>query len=144
MDSQSLGLKGVQAVNTGTMTNNTDYDLSNTSSTGTSVSQIVAANQTALTNGSTQFTFRGPGFGDQNGITVNVNVNGVSDTASLLTAINSAIGSAGNQPTGYAASFKSAGISASIVSDASGRQQLAFTSGTADFKCKLTMRCRTR
>jgi flagellin len=51
----------------------------------------------------------------------------VTDTASLATAINNAITNAASSNT----SFKAAGITASIVTDGSGNQELAFDSKSA-------------
>ncbi|HXB75504.1 MAG TPA: flagellin [Candidatus Acidoferrales bacterium] len=132
VDSQSLGLTGVRAVVQDTTTVTNDYDLG--ASSATSVQKILAANP--ATGGTTAFTFTGPGFGDSNGATINVNLSGVGDTATLVTAINSAIDSAANLPTGAAASFKAAGIKASVVTDSLGRTQLAFDSPNAAFQVR--------
>ncbi|HXB75503.1 MAG TPA: flagellin [Candidatus Acidoferrales bacterium] len=134
VDSQSLGLKGVRVANQN-VNPSLDYDLS--AASPTSVQAILGdpANKASIA-GSTAFTFTGPGFGDSNGITVNVNLNGVGDTASLVTAINSAIGSAANLPGGANASFKAATIKASVVTDAMGKTQLAFDSPNAAFQVR--------
>lgn len=134
VDTQSLGLKGVQASNSNT------YDLS--SASATSVQTIVsnAANLGSLsTANTTQFTFFGAGFsnnssGSNAGIAISVNTNGISDTNSLVNAINSAIQSAGSASTGAAAAFKAAGITASVVTDSSGNQKLAFSSSNSSFQ----------
>jgi flagellin len=124
VDSQSLGLTGVQAVNLAPNVVN-DYDLG--SASATSVSAILGANAAP-----TKYTFRGPGFGDANGIQISVNTSGVSDTASLVAAVNTAIQAAANQQGGNYAALKAANITASIHTDSAGKQQLAFTSsGTA-------------
>ncbi|HJT86698.1 MAG TPA: flagellin [Bryobacteraceae bacterium] len=129
VDTQSLGLQGVQAGQSVT-----GYNLAGSSAT--SVQNIVAANQGALTNGNTSFTFNGPGFGDSNGIKISVNMNGVGDTTSLVNAINAGIAAAASQPTSAAAAFKSAGITASIAVSSSGVQTLAFNSSNAAFQVK--------
>jgi flagellin len=138
VDAQSLGLTGVTAVNTNT------YDLSGASAT--SVQNIVgnATNQAGETNansGYTDFTFYGSGFSstsstspNNNGITIAVNLNGVGDTTSLVNAINSAIQTAAQQPTSAANAFKTAGITASITTDASGNQKLSFSSANSAFQ----------
>ena len=140
-DSQSLGLTGVTAVNANT------YDLGDASAT--SVHNIVnnAANvANEKTAGFTQFTFFGAGFSNDtsqsspsnSGITVDVNLNGVGDTNSLVDAINQAISSAAEQPTSAAAAFKAAGITAQITTDASGNQKLSFSSGNSAFEVDAT------
>ncbi|HEX3745570.1 MAG TPA: flagellin [Bryobacteraceae bacterium] len=122
VDAQSLGLNGVQAMNS------TAYDLS--ASSATSVQAIVAGNGAAA---STSFTFTGPGFGDTSGISVSVNLNGVADSADLVNNINSAIQTASQGSTGAAAAFKAANITASVVTNSSGQQELAFSSANAAF-----------
>jgi flagellin len=124
VDAQSLGLNGVQAIN------GTAYDLSSSSAAGTSVQSVIAANGSAAT---TSFTLTGPGFGDTSGITINVNLNGVADTTDLVNNINSAIQTAAQGATGAAAAFKAANITASVVTNSSGQQELAFNSANAAF-----------
>ena len=131
VDAQSLGLKGVQAIN------GTAYDLSATSTTSVQAIVSKAANVASLTSGNTLFTFTGPGFGDYNGITVSVATAGIFDTNSLVTAINAAITNAGNGSTTAAAAFKSAGITASVVKDPTGATNdlmLSFSSSKAAFE----------
>jgi flagellin len=122
VDAQSLGLNGVQAINS------TAYDLG--SSSATSVQSIIAANGSPTTS---SLTFTGPGFGDTSGITVSVNLNGVADTTDLVNNINSAIQTAAQGATGAAAAFKAANITASVVTNAAGQQELAFNSSNAAF-----------
>ena len=132
VDAQSLSLTGVQASNTTAGNIATPYDLSASSKTATSVTQIIAAN--ALT--STTFNFNGPGFGAGfNGtpMPITVNLNGVQNTSELVTAINSAIQTAGQQATAAGGSFKAANITASIVTNSTGEQQLALSSSNAAF-----------
>jgi len=122
VDAQSLGLNGVQAINS------TAYDLG--SSSATSVQSIIAANGSPTTS---SFTFTGPGFGDTSGIAISVNLNGVANSADLVNNINSAIQTAAQGATGAAASFKAANITASVVTNAAGQQELAFNSSNAAF-----------
>ena len=122
VDAQSLGLNGVQAIN------GTAYDLG--SSSATSVQSIIAANGSPTTS---SFTFTGPGFGDTSGIAISVNLNGVANAADLVNNINSAIQTAAQGATGAAASFKAANITASVVTNAAGQQELAFNSSNAAF-----------
>jgi len=129
VDSQSLGLKGVQALGTA----GTDLGAG---STTTSLSQVLAntTNINSQTASSTaQFTLRGPGFGGQ-GVNINVNTNAVGSTSDLVARVNAAIDGAANAGTQSATALKNANIRASVVTDASGRQQLAFTSPTTAFQ----------
>ena len=122
VDAQSLGLNGVQAINS------TAYDLG--SSSATSVQSIVAANGSPTTS---SLTFTGPGFGDTSGIAVSVNLNGVANATDLVNNINSAIQTAAQGATGAAAAFKAANITASVVTNSAGQQELAFNSSSAAF-----------
>ncbi|HZY60060.1 MAG TPA: flagellin [Candidatus Binataceae bacterium] len=128
VDAQALGLKGVQ---TSLSSPANLYDLS--ASSTTSVQAIATQNAAALTNGATTFTLVGPGFGDANGINISVNMNGVGDTKSLISAVNAGIQAAGNLPTGAAAALKAANITASISTDSNNRQQLSFNSSSGAF-----------
>ena len=130
VDAKSLGLQGVQAIGVA----GTDIG---TGSPSTSVSAIVgnAANvATEAVGGSTVFSFQGPGFGNDNPIQVSVNLAGVTDTNTLVAAVNAAIQNAGNGATQGATAFKNAGISASLNTDASGKTQLTFNSSTSTFQ----------
>ena len=127
VDTQSLGLKGVQA-------GNSSYDLD----TGTtSVSNIIAnANNKAseATTGFTQFKFSGPGFGDANGVTVSVDINNVASTDALEKAVNTAIATAGASPSASGQAFAAAGITAKVITASDGTKQLAFSSSTTSFQ----------
>jgi flagellin len=134
VDAGTLGLKGVQAVSS------SSYDLGAASTT--SVQAIVNDRGNGAGAGApvtdTQFTFFGAGYsndsgGSNNGVQIDVNLNGVADTVGLVAAINAAIDAQENQPTGAAANFKAADISATIVTDSSGNQKLAFQSSNAAF-----------
>jgi flagellin-like hook-associated protein FlgL len=128
VDAKSLGLKGTQALG------DTDVDLS--AASATSVQAIVgnATNTGSLSNaGYSEFVFRGPAFGDD-GITVSVNLSGVTDMNTLVTNINAAIDAAGNGVTSAATAFKNAGVRASVHTSSDGSQQLAFSSPSAAFQ----------
>ncbi|MBS1876584.1 MAG: hypothetical protein JSU00_25435 [Acidobacteria bacterium] len=126
VDAKSLGLDSYRAANTG-------YDLG--SSSATSVSKIIANEGSGVDTA--VFKFRGAGFGDSSSeVAVTISTQGITDTAGLATAINKAIYDAGNPTTSTSATtaFKNAGITASIVTDSSGKQQLAFSSASAAFQ----------
>jgi len=132
VDAQSLGLKGYQAA--GGTAGTTDIG----ANSATSVANILAdATNIAseAVSGFSDFYFRGPGFADGDRIRVSVNLSGVTDSATLATAINTAIDAAGNGGSQEATAFKNAGIRASVVTDsATGKQQLAFTSSSTAFQ----------
>lgn len=131
VDTKSLGLSGYS-----TAVSTTDIG---TGSANTSVAKILASanNQASETqSGYTELYFTGSGFADTTGtgrIGVAVNMNGVTDSDSLATAINSAIQAAGNGSSQQATAFKNANIQASIVTDSSG-SHLQFTSATSAFQ----------
>ncbi|MBZ5621884.1 MAG: hypothetical protein LAQ69_24635 [Acidobacteriia bacterium] len=127
VDSQSLGLKGMQVVAGAA-------DIGTGSATH-SVSRIVTdqANNTA-TAGYTTFYFSGPGFSDNARVAVAVNLSSVSDINTLVSAINSAISGVSNSTLPAAQALKSAGILASVSTDLNGGQELAFSSSTAAFQ----------
>jgi flagellin len=133
VDSQALGLKGLQAVAVGTGASSVDLGAASL----TSVSAILgtAANTASeATSGYTTFSFSGAGFSGASAVPVSVNLSGVSTTASLVTAINSAIAAAGASGSPAGAAFAAAGIVASVNTDSTGKQQLAFTSSTSAFQ----------
>ncbi len=130
VDASSLGLKGYQA------TSVTGTDIGNGSAT-TSVAQIlsdVTNSDSQRMAGFTEFVFRGAGFSGSDAIRVSVNLSGVSDTTTLNAAINGAIEAAGNGASPSATAFSNANIKASVVTDANGRQSLAFSSSTNAFQ----------
>jgi flagellin len=140
VDSQSLGMRGMLAVNltSGTLSGiNAGTDIGSTSAT--SVQNILSnvggpnLNQQAVA-GYAALQFSGAGFSDGGKVSVSVNLAGVTDVATLATAVNSAIQSAGNGTTASTTAFKNANIVASLHTDSSGGQQLAFSSGTAAFQ----------
>ncbi len=130
VDAKSLGLKGVQA------TGVAGTDIGTGSSTSVANILADATNQGSQAQGGfTQFTFRGSGFSDDNAVDVSVNLSGVTDTATLATAVNAAIDAAGNGASQAATAFKNSGIKASVVTDsATGKQSLAFTSPNTAFQ----------
>jgi flagellin len=140
VDSQSLGMRGMLAVNltSGTLSGiNAGTDIGSTSAT--SVQNILSnvagpnLNQQAVA-GYAAMQFSGAGFSDAGKVSISVNLAGVTDVATLATAVNSAIQSAGNGTTASTTAFKNANIVASLHTDSSGGQQLAFSSGTAAFQ----------
>lgn len=136
VDAKSLGLNGYTAgyqVASGSADTGM-YDLSTGSTT--SVANILAnsTNTTSeTTSGYTQFTISGAGFSDTNAISVNVNLAGVSDTTSLVSAINAAIGAAGSTGSAAANAFKAADVTASIHTGTDGHEQLLFSSSNSAF-----------
>jgi len=126
VDTSSLGLKGYQAVG-GTA------DIGTGSATH-SVALIVdeAANQTG--SGYTDFYFSGPGFAGGEKIKVSVLLQNVSDTETLVEALNAAIEQAGGAGTQASGLFKNANIRASVHTGAGNTQQIAFSSSTTAFQ----------
>jgi flagellin len=120
VDSQSLGLTGVQS-------GNSTYDLSTSN-----ISAILSnGSNTTVSPGNTQFQIYGPGFGS--GVDVNVATSAITDGASLVTAINQAITSAGISNTAFAA----AGITASMTTDPTTQHQvLSFSSAGSAFQVR--------
>ena len=134
VDAKSLGLKGVQSVGVA----GTDIGASGSNSTSgsaTSVSSIVQNSSNTASEGvqgSSVFYLSGPSFSGANKVGISVNLSGVTDTGTLVAAVNSAIASAGNGSTQAATALKNANVTASINVDASGKSQLTFNaSGTA-------------
>jgi flagellin len=134
VDAKSLGLEGVVA--TGVNTAGTT-DLGTGSAT--SVANILAntSNSASITNNTTNFVVTGPGFSNADGsgqVDVAVNLNGVTDTGTLVTAINQAIQNAGNGSTQESTAFRNANITASVSTNAANQQTLAFSSATTAFQ----------
>jgi len=126
VDTQSLGLTGFQAVGGTT-------DLSAASASSVSNIATNAANTTA-TSGYSEFDFSGPGFSDGSQAKVAVNMQGVTDINTLVTALNTAIATTGSGVSASDTAFQSAGIVASVHTDANGGQELAFTSSNTAFQ----------
>src|ERR1035438_2750504 len=124
-------MKGMQAVNS-------LIDIG-TNAGADSVQSIVSntsgsyANQQAV-SGHAAFQFSGAGFSDSGQQTISVNLQGVTDVATLVTAVNSAIQSTGQNSSSSATNFKNANIVASVNIDANGGQELAFSSSTSAFQ----------
>ena len=92
VDTQNLGLKGMQAV-----AGSTDLG----AAAATSVANIVGnSNNTTAVSGFTEFDFAGPGFSDGSQAKVSVNLSGVTDMNSLVSSINTAIQSRGQRQHG--------------------------------------------
>lgn len=135
VDTQSLGLSGFMAgngVTSATQADDNFYDLGDSSTT--SVANIISTN--APVNNETSFVITGPGFsgGAGGSVTVNVNLQGVSDATSLVNAINAGIEGAGLQNTPQAKAFAAADITAQIHTGNDGHEQLQFTSSNSAFE----------
>ena len=134
VNSNILGLAGVQALGSGNHATPLNIDIG--AASATSVQAIVqdATNLSSVgTAGFTDFVFRGPGFSDSSEVRVSVNLSGIVDTATLVTAVNAAI--TGFSPVNSAGqAFKNAGITASVNTDTAGRQQLTFSSSDTAFQ----------
>jgi flagellin len=131
VDAKSLGLEGVQASGTA----GTDIGDGST----TSVQNILAntSNQSNISNNTTNFTITGPGFSNSNGsntVKLAVNLTGVTDANTLVTAINAAITNAGNSGSQQATAFANANITAAVNVDSSGKSQLTFNSASTAFQ----------
>lgn len=130
VSSSILGLQGVQAV--GGTPGTTDIGTGSTTSVETIVEE--ANNLAGLrTNGFTEFIFSGAGFSDDDRVRVSVNLAGVVDTDTLVSAINDAISGFGaTSQAGQA--FKNAGVTATVNTDTVGGKQLAFISSDSAFQ----------
>ncbi len=133
VDSQSLGLQGMQFTNVNS--SNVGIDIGPGAGVH-SVANVVSTSSgnTTATTGYTVFNFSGTGFSGANKIAVRVNLSGVTDVTTLANNINAAIESAGNVSSQYATAFKNAGIVASVHTDSQGGKELSFTSSTAAFQ----------
>ncbi len=135
VDAKSLGLEGVTA----TGVNSAGTTDIGPGSQYTSVNAIVTngTNLASINSNTTNFIITGPGFSNANGsdkVDVAVNLTGVTDTNTLVTAINQAIENAGNGSSQQATAFKNANITASITTNPAGQQTLAFSSPTTAFQ----------
>ena len=129
VDTKSLGLQGIQ------VEGNAAVDLS--AGQATSVANILSDTTNTgseVTGGNTVFQISGPGFSDSNKIALSVNLNGVTDTTTLANAVNAAIQAAGSAGTQAGTAFKNANVNATVVTDASGGQHLAFNSSNTAFQ----------
>ncbi len=131
VDAKSLGLQGVQASGVA------GTDIGGGSKTSVSAILANSANQASISNNTTNFTVTGPGFSSTTGSTVvnlAVNLNGVTDTGTLVTAVNAAITAAGNGNSQQATAFRNANVTAAITTDSTGKQQLALSSSSTAFQ----------
>ena len=128
VDAQALGLSGMQVV-----AGSTDIGGGNAATSVAAILAPAAANATSAAS-TTDFDFAGAGFSGASAVKVAVNLSGVTDINTLVTALNPAIQSAGNGSTPAATTFKNANIVASISTDSNGGQELAFTSSTSAFQ----------
>jgi flagellin len=128
VDAQSLGLSGMQVV-----AGATDIGGGNAATSVSAILATAAGNATSAPN-TTDFVFAGAGYSDASAVKVAVNLSGVTDIDTLVTAVNEAIQNAGNGTTPAATAFKNANIVASVHTDAAGGQELAFTSSTSAFQ----------
>ncbi len=131
VDAKSLGLQGVQASGLST----TDIGVGS----ATSVQAILAnvSNQASISNNTTNFNITGPGFTNADGsnvVQIAVNLTGVTNAATLATAVNLAITNAGNGASQQATAFKNANITAAVNTSATNTQQLTFTSSSTAFQ----------
>ena len=129
VDSRSLGLKGVQASGVAA----TDIG---SGSASTSLSAILSNGTNSgseKTSNYTTFYLKGPGF-DSQGVAISVNTQNLGGTSDLVAAINAAISAAANGGTQQSTALKNAQITASVVTDSQGRQQLGFNSSVAGFQ----------
>jgi flagellin len=134
VDTQSLGLSGVQAVGAA------GTDLS-TSSVATSVQSIVndTTNKSAVAvPGFADFYVRGAGFSDDDRVKLSVNLSGVTNTSTLVAATNAAIEAAGNGTSSASTAFKNANVRAVVVTDkqADGtvKERIGFSSSAGAFQ----------
>jgi flagellin len=134
VDAKSLGLTGVQVIGTA------GTDIGTGSAAGTSVESIVTNGANTVTEaqtGYTNFFINGPGFSSTSGgtqIKLAVNLTGVTDTDTLVAAINSAITAAGGAGNQQATAFANANITASTNTDSTGKTQLTFSSSSSAFQ----------
>ena len=133
VDTKSLGLSGYSA------TGNSSVDIGPGAGT-TSVQNIIANTNNQATEtqaGFSTFYFTGSGFSSTSGsnrVAVSVNLSGVTDVNSLVTAINAGITAAGSGGNQQATAFKNAGIQASVYTDSTGASHLQFTSSNSAFQ----------
>jgi flagellin len=129
VDAQSLGLTGVQAIGVA----GTDIGAGSANTSLSAILANTANTATEATPGYTAFKLVGPGFGG-NGVTISVNTANLGGTSDLVSALNAAISAAANGGTQQDTALKNADITASISTDSTGKQQLAFSSSNAAFQ----------
>ncbi|MBZ5727986.1 MAG: hypothetical protein LAP87_23710 [Acidobacteriia bacterium] len=134
VDAHSLGLTGMgMQVVAGTA------DISSNSADHSAYQILTNGSNLTGLNSHTTFYLSGPGFADANRVKLSVDLNGVNDTNTLVTAINDAITSAAGNADGSlsasaALALKSAGITSLVNTDTTGAQELAFRSNTTAFQ----------
>jgi|HigsolmetaAR202D_1030399.scaffolds.fasta_scaffold00544_13 Flagellin and related hook-associated proteins len=133
VDAQSLGLSGVRAASI----EGTDLSTSSSTSVQNILNDTTNKNSLAV-SGFSDFYFRGAGFSDDNAIKVSVNLAGITDTSTLVTALNSAIETAGNGGSAAATAFKNANIKAVVVTDTNPdgtvKERIGFISSNGAFQ----------
>jgi len=129
IDTRSLGLQGMQASGVA----GTDIGAG---SPNTSLSAILANSANTASEATPNFTtfyLKGPGF-DSQGVKISVNTQNLGGTNDLVASINSALQNAASSGTQEGTALKNAQVTASVVTDSTGKQQLAFTSSVAGFQ----------
>jgi len=135
VDAKSLGLVGVQVV--GGTAGTTDIGDGAATTTVANIVTNTTNTGTEAVSGYTNFFINGPGFSSTSGgtqIKLAVNLTGVTDTDTLVTAINAAITAAGGAGSQQATAFANANITASTNIDSSGKTQLTFNSSSSAFQ----------
>jgi flagellin len=129
VDTASLGLSGVQA------SGQAGTDIGSGSANTSLASVLANSTNTASESvpGFSTFYLKGPGFSGS-GIAISVNLSNLGSTADLSAAVNNAIQTAQGAGTQQATALKNANVIASINTDATGKQQLTFSSSTAAFQ----------
>jgi len=120
VDAKSLALTKVQAANT-------DYDLYGQVTNIVTLANNVASQANA---GETVLRFYGAGFGDAAGVAIHVDLTGVDSAEKLAAAVNHAVSTASVGTDSKTAAFRDAGISAKVIVDENGRQQLGFSANS--------------
>ena len=129
VDAKSLGLEGVKASGVA----GTDIGTGGGNTSLTSILANAVNTGSEATSNYTTFTVKGPGF-DGAGVKLSVNTQNMGSTGDLATAVNAAITQAGLGGTQQSTALRNAGITASITTDSTGKQQLSFSSGTTAFQ----------
>lgn len=127
VDTRSLGLDSYRAAGK----EGTDIGGSSATSVKNILSRAENTSSVAVA-GFTKFSFKGAGFSD--GVEISVDYASVKDTESLVSAINTAIAQKASSSAPADKAFTAAGITAKVVTDNSGRQQLAFDSNSTVFQ----------
>ena len=129
VDARSLGLTGVQAIGV----SGTDIGAGSVATSLSSILGNTTNTSSAAAAGFSTFILKGPGF-DGSGVKISFNTANLGGTSDLVTAVNAAIQAAANSGTQAATALKNANITATVNTDSSGKQQLAFSSSTSAFQ----------